>query len=197
MKRLLSFDVNDYTPWQRRTFYCCAFMFLLSVVLTTVGVVFMVLAECFGIKSVDLVPSVVLGGETLVGGVVGIVVAVSGIIGAKDPRKITVFFWIVTLYGLLELWDLASKISQGQVNPAAIITLAIAMFLVACAWNVRGQTGYFDNHPHPEDDPLRSADRAGALGHSRSKERSHPSGHARSKDLSHSDDGSQHLDEEE
>lgn len=149
--KLLSFDPKMYSPWQRRTFYCCAFMFVLSVVLATVGVVFVVLAEFFGIKSIDLMPSVVLGGETLVAGIVGIVVALSGIIGAKDPRKITLFFWIVTLYGLLELWDLASKISQGQVNPAAIITLVIAMFLVACAWNVRGQTGYFDNHPHPDD----------------------------------------------
>lgn len=151
MGKLLSFDPKKYSPWQRRTFYCCAFMFLLSVVLATVGVVFVVLAEFFGIKSIDLMPGVVLGGETLVAGIVGIVVALSGIIGAKDPRKITLFFWIVTLYGLLELWDLASKISQGQVNPAAIITLVIVMFLVACAWNVRGQTGYFDNHPHPGD----------------------------------------------
>lgn len=151
MGKLLSFDPEKYSPWQRRTFYCCAFMFVLSVVLATVGAVFVVLAEFFGIKSIDLMPGVVLGGETLVAGIVGIIVAVSGIIGAKDPRKITLFFWIVTLYGLLELWDLASKISQGQVNPAAIITLVIVMFLVACAWNVRGQTGYFDNHPHPGD----------------------------------------------
>lgn len=151
MGKLLSLDASDYTPWQRRTFYCCAFMFILALILTVVGIVFVVLAEFFGIKSFDLMPGVVLGGETLVAGIVGIIVAVSGIIGAKNPRKITVFFWIVTLYGLLELWDLASKISQGQVNPAAIVTLVIVLFLVACAWNVRGQTGYFDHHPHPDD----------------------------------------------
>ena len=92
MGTLLSFDPKKYSPWQRRTFYCCAFMFVLSVVLATVGVVFVVLAEFFGIKSIDLMPGVVLGGETLVAGIVGIVVALSGIIGAKDPRKITLFF---------------------------------------------------------------------------------------------------------
>ena len=75
MGKLLSFDPKKYSPWQRRTFYCCAFMFVLSVVLATVGVVFVVLAEFFGIKSIDLMPGVVLGGETLVAGIVGIVVA--------------------------------------------------------------------------------------------------------------------------
>lgn len=151
MTKLLSFDANDYTKWQARTFYCCLFMFVLSVVLTTVGIIFVVLAEFFGIKSSDLIPGLVLGGETLVAGLIGIAVALSGIIGAKNPRKITLFFWVVTLYGLLEMWDLASKISQGQLNPAAIISLIIVLFLVACAWNVRGQTGYFDKHPHPGD----------------------------------------------
>lgn len=149
--KLLSFDASKYSKWQTRMFYCCAFMFVLAVVMATVGAVFVVLAEFFGIKSADLIPGVVLGGETLVAGIVGIAVSISGIIGAKDPRKITLFFWIVTLYGLLELWDLASKISQGQLNPAAVITFIIVMFLVACAWNVRGQTGYFDNHPYPGD----------------------------------------------
>lgn len=111
MGKLLSFDPKKYSPWQRRTFYCCAFMFVLSVVLATVGVVFVVLAEFFGIKSIDLMPGVVLGGETLVAGIVGIVVALSGIIGAKDPRKITLFFWIVTLYGLLNfgIWPARSR----------------------------------------------------------------------------------------
>ena len=151
MRDLFSYDPSESTPWQRRTFYCCAIMFVLAVVLLTVGIVFVVLAEFFGIKSFDLMPGIVLGGETLVAGLIGIVVAISGIIGALDPKRITVFFWIVTLYGLLELWDLASKISQGQFNPAAIISLVIVLFLVACAWNVRGQTGYFDHHPHPDD----------------------------------------------
>lgn len=151
MGKLLSFKPSDYTPWQRRTFYCCLVMFVLSVVSLVLGIVFIVLAECFGIKSFDLIPNVVLGGETLVAGIVGVIVAISGIVGAKDPKKITLFFWIVTLDGLLELWDLASKISQGQVNPVAIVSLVIVLFLVACAWNVRGQTGYFDHHPHPDD----------------------------------------------
>lgn len=151
MKKFFSFDMSNYSPWQRRTFYSCALMFVIAVLLCVVGIVFIVLAEFFGIKSFDLIPSVVLGGETLVAGVVGIAVAISGIIGAKDPSKITVFFWIVTFDGLIALWDLASKISQSQLNPTAVLTLAILLFLVVCAWNVRGQTGYFDNHPHPGD----------------------------------------------
>ncbi|WP_251197599.1 hypothetical protein [Anaerotardibacter muris] len=150
--KLFSADKSSFTKWQRRTYYACVVMFALAVLLCVVGVVFMVLAEFFGMKSFDLIPSIVLGGETLVAGVVGLAVAISGLIGAKDPTKITLFFWIVSLDGLLALWDLASKISQGQLNPAAVLTLAILLFLVACAWNVRGQTGYFDQHPHPEDE---------------------------------------------
>ena len=85
--KLLSFDPKKYSPWQRRTFYCCAFMFVLSVVLATVGVVFVVLAEFFGIKSIDLMPGVVLGGETLVAGIVGIVVALLSLIHISEPTR--------------------------------------------------------------------------------------------------------------
>jgi hypothetical protein len=149
--KLLSFDVRKNSKWQARMFYCCAVMLVMAVLMTLIGATFVVLAECFGITSSDLVPGLVVGGETLVAGFIGIVAALFGIIGAKNPRNITVFFWIVTLYGLIELWDLASKISQGQLNPAAVIAFSIAMVLVVCAWNVRGQTGYFDKHPHPGD----------------------------------------------
>lgn len=151
MSKLLSFNREIYSPWQRRTFYCCLAMLIIGIIMSVVGAVFIILAEFFGMKSIDMIPGVVLGGETLVAGLIGIVVAISGIIGAKNPRQITFFFWIVTLYGLLEVWDLASKISQGQFNPAAVVTLVIVLFLAACAWNVRGQTGYFDHHPHPYD----------------------------------------------
>ena len=150
-------DTSQFSKWQRRTHYSCLVMLAIAVLLCAVGIAFIVLAEFFGMKSFELIPSVVLGGETLVAGVVGIAVAISGLVGAKDPTKITLFFWFVTLDGLLALWDLASKISQAQLNPAAVLTLAILMFLVACAWNVRGQTGYFDQHPHPEDEPTEEA----------------------------------------
>lgn len=32
-----------------------------------------------------------------------------------------------------------------------VVSLAVVLVYAACAWNVRGQTGYFDNHPHPND----------------------------------------------
>ena len=150
--KLFKADASQFSKWQRRTYYSCLVMFVIAVLLCVVGIAFVILAEFFGMKSFDLIPSIVLGGETLVAGVVGIAVAVSGLIGAKDPSKITLFFWFVTLDGLLALWDLASKISQSQLNPAAVLSLVILLFLVACAWNVRGQTGYFDRHPHPEDE---------------------------------------------
>ena len=147
MGKLLSFDPKKYSPWQRRTFYCCAFMFVLSVVLATVGVVFVVLAEFFGIKSIDLMPGVVLGGETLVAGIVGIVVALSGIIGAKDPRKITLFFWITLADAVLTAWAMASNLSSGIVDVTGIVSGLFIIALAVCTWQVRGQTGYFDDHP--------------------------------------------------
>lgn len=43
---------------------------------------------------------------------------------------------------------------DGQVDPAMVFSLVVVLVYAACAWNVRGQTGYFDNHPKPEDDEL-------------------------------------------
>ena len=34
------------------------------------------------------------------------------------------------------------------------MSLIIVLAFAACAWNVRGQTGYFDNHPHPDEEDI-------------------------------------------
>ena len=41
---------------------------------------------------------------------------------------------------------------MGILDPASLVSLAVTFTYAACAWNVRGQTGYFDRHPHPEDE---------------------------------------------
>ena len=83
-----------------------------------------------------------------------LIIALSGLWGAYNPRRITLFFWSAFLTALLSVWQVVSAWSMGQVDPAMVFSLVVVLAYAACAWNVRGQTGYFDNHPKPEDDEL-------------------------------------------
>ncbi|MEG1098155.1 MAG: hypothetical protein RSD80_04920, partial [Raoultibacter sp.] len=75
-----------------------------------------------------------------------------GLRGAKNPKKIALFFWIALIDAVLTAWSLVSSISQGLIDVTAIISGAVIVVLAICAWQVRGQTGYFDNHPMPEEE---------------------------------------------
>ena len=77
-----------------------------------------------------------------------------GLWGAYNPKRITVFFWLVVLDAVLSSWSTASAVSRGQIDPATTLSLIIVLAFAACAWNVRGQTGYFDNHPHPDEEDI-------------------------------------------
>lgn len=98
-----------------------------------------------------LLPDVRVGATTITSGVINLVVALSGLWGAHNPRKITFFFWAVFVNALMSSWAVASAWSMGEYDPAALTSVLVALTYAVCAWNVRGQTGYFDNHPHPDD----------------------------------------------
>ena len=102
----------------------------------------------------ELVPNITFGGSTVLSGVFNLIIALSGLWGAYNPRRITLFFWSAFLTALLSVWQVVSAWSMGQVDPAMVFSLVVVLAYAACAWNVRGQTGYFDNHPKPEDDEL-------------------------------------------
>ena len=56
-----------------------------------------------------------------------------------------------TNYAVL-LVSISYGAAVGMAGGQCMVDVGLAY--AACAWNVRGQTGYFDNHPKPEDDEL-------------------------------------------
>lgn len=88
-----------------------------------------------------------LGVTMIVSAVINVALAFLGIRGARNPRKIALFFWIVLLDAVLTAWSLASNISVGTLDPSSMVSGLFIIAVAVCAWQVRKQTGYFDNHP--------------------------------------------------
>lgn len=89
----------------------------------------------------------ILGVSAVVGAFLDVVIAFLGLRGARDPNKITLFFWIAFIDAMLTAWAMASNISQGTIDPASIGSALFIIGIAVCAWQVRAQTGYFDRHP--------------------------------------------------
>lgn len=81
------------------------------------------------------------------GALLNLVIGALGIRGAKDPRRITLFFWITFIDAMLTAWALASSVSYGSCDVTSLVSGLFVIALAVCAWQVRGQTGYFDIHP--------------------------------------------------
>ncbi len=107
--------------------------------------VFTSIEQAMGMAAQDAWTS--LGISAMVGSVINIVMALLGIRGAKNPCKITLFFWITLINAVLTAWALASNVSNGVIDPVSLVSGLFIIALAVCAWQVRGQTGYFDNHP--------------------------------------------------
>lgn len=151
-KQRISADGSSYTIWQLRTHWLCVALIVWSIVELGVGIGLFSLSFLGIFHLQEFVPTLNVGPYTIANGIVNLVVALLGLWGAYNPRRITVFFWLVIMDALLSSWSTASAVSQGQIDPATTLSLVIVLAFAACAWNVRGQTGYFDKHPHPEDE---------------------------------------------
>ncbi len=150
----ISADGTPYTAWQTRTHILCLVYLAWAAAEIALGVVFIAL-HLLGLPDpTDLVPLLSFGPSTVVSGLFNFAVALLGLWGAYNPQRITVFFWFAIVSAVLMAWQVASEWSMGRLDPASLVSLAITFTFAACAWNVRGQTGYFDNHPHPEDEEL-------------------------------------------
>lgn len=75
------------------------------------------------------------------------VIGLLGIYGAAHPHRIALFFWIAFADGLATAWALASRLSAGIVDVPSMVSGLFIIAIAVCAWQVRGQTGYFDVHP--------------------------------------------------
>ena len=150
----ISADGTPYTVWQTRTRILCLIYLVWALLEIAVGAGFLTIRSIGLFDPTELVPNITFGGSTVLSGVFNLIIALSGLWGAYDPRRITLFFWSAFLTALLSVWQVVSAWSMGQVDPAMVFSLIVVLAYAACAWNVRGQTGYFDNHPKPEDDEL-------------------------------------------
>lgn len=148
-KPRLSADGSPYTAWQERTRLLCLALIAWAMVELAVGCGIITLVSIGIIDPAVLFPNLRFGPSTVISGVLNLVVAAFGLWGAYNPRRITVFFWAVFLNALLNSWQVASAWSAGEYDPATTASLLIGLAFAVCAWNVRGQTGYFDNHPMP------------------------------------------------
>ncbi|MEG0070404.1 MAG: hypothetical protein RR671_00205 [Raoultibacter sp.] len=154
-------DGLPMTKWQVRLKWLCMIMIVWAVVDLLIGIAMIAFSylvnEGFsGLlgMGVDDVRSLflILGVASIVGAFVNVVLGFLGTRGAKNPQKIALFFWIALIDAVLTAWSAVSAASQGVADFAAIVSGAFIFALAVCAWQVRGQTGYFDNHPVPEDD---------------------------------------------
>ena len=153
-KQRISADGTPYSIWQTRTDWLCIALIAWAVLELSVGIGLFSLSILDIFHFQELVPTLSVGPATIANGVVNLVVALLGLWGAYNPKRITVFFWLVVLDAVLSSWSTASAVSRGQIDPATTLSLIIVLAFAACAWNVRGQTGYFDNHPHPDEEDI-------------------------------------------
>lgn len=147
----MSADGTPYTVWQTRTRVLCLVYAAWAVAEIGVGAGFLTIRAIGLFDPTELVPNITFGSSTVLSGVFNLIIALSGLWGAYNPRRITLFFWAAFLAALLSAWQVASAWSMGEVDPAMLFSSVVTLVYAACAWNVRGQTGYFDNHPHPSD----------------------------------------------
>lgn len=89
----------------------------------------------------------VVGAMAMVGACLNLVIGLLGIRGAKNPCRITLFFWITFIDAMLTAWALASSVSTGSLDLTSLVSGLFVIALAVCAWQVRGLTGYFDVHP--------------------------------------------------
>ena len=148
----ISADGSPYSVWQKRTRAFCVAIIVWALLEIAFGMGFLTAMEVFPIEMPWIVGQLALGPNTVVNGLFNLAVGILGVYSAYDPNKSAAFFWLVIINALLMVWDFASFWSLGKVSPSSVVSLCLVLFLAACAWNVRGQTGYFDKHPVPEDE---------------------------------------------
>ena len=127
------------TIWQVWLRRLCLFVIVWAIAEVLLGAALWG-AYLFARMVLDVEPSVLA--EPVVGAI-----GFLGLRGARNPRKITLFFWITFVDAMLTAWALASSVSAGTCDLTSLVSGLFVIALAVCAWQVRGQTGYFDAHP--------------------------------------------------
>lgn len=83
--------------------------------------------------------SIALGIGTIVGGVVNLIIALLGLRGAKNPRKIGVFFVLCIIGAVLGLISLGMSIAQGSFQWSSLVSLALIIVCAVLANSIKKQ----------------------------------------------------------
>lgn len=143
-------DGVPMTRWQLWLRRLCLFVIAWAVVELLLGAALWG-GYLFSLLVLDVEPAVlaepIVGAMAMVGACLNLVIGLLGVRGAKNPCKITLFFWITFVDAMLTAWALASSVSAGSCDLTSLVSGLFVIALAVCAWQVRGQTGYFDVHP--------------------------------------------------
>ena len=138
------------TIWQVWLRRLCLFVIVWAIAEVLLGAALWG-AYLFARMVLDVEPSVlaepVVGAMAMAGACLNLAIGFLGLRGARNPRKITLFFWITLVDAMLTAWALASSVSAGTCDLTSLVSGLFVIALAVCAWQVRGQTGYFDAHP--------------------------------------------------
>lgn len=138
------------TIWQVWLRRLCLFVIVWAIAEVLLGAALWG-AYLFARMVLDVEPSVlaepVVGAMAMAGACLNLAIGFLGLRGARNPRKITLFFWITFVDAMLTAWALASSVSAGTCDLTSLVSGLFVIALAVCAWQVRGQTGYFDAHP--------------------------------------------------
>lgn len=147
---LVGDDGVPMTAWQVWLRRLCLFVIVWAVAELLLGAALWG-AFLFARLALGIEPSVlaepVVGAMAMVGACLNLVIGLLGLRGARNPRKITLFFWITFVDAMLTAWALASSVSGGSCDLTSLVSGLFVIALAICAWQVRGLTGYFDVHP--------------------------------------------------
>ena len=139
------------TVWQVWLRRLCFVLIAWASVVVVCGIVlaafslFSALPSVFGVDVGAM--EYAIGGVTFAAALLNLVIGIIGVRGAEDPGRMALFFWIVLVDAVLTAWSLASSVSYGFFDPTSIVSGLFIILLAVCAWQVRGQTGYFEQHP--------------------------------------------------
>lgn len=147
---LVGDDGVPMTAWQVWLRRLCLFVIVWAVAELLLGAglwgAFLFARLALGIEPSVLAEPIV-GAMAMVGACLNLVIGLLGLRGARNPRKITLFFWITFVDAMLTAWALASSVSGGSCDLTSLVSGLFVIALAVCTWQVRGQTGYFDVHP--------------------------------------------------
>ncbi|WP_160942940.1 hypothetical protein [Eggerthella guodeyinii] len=143
-------DGTPMTTWQVWLRRLCLFVIVWAVAELLLGAALWG-GYLFGRMVLGAEPSVlaepVVGAMSMAGACLNLIIGFLGLRGARNPRKITLFFWITFIDAMLTAWALASSVSTGSCDLTSLVSGLFVIALAVCTWQVRGQTGYFDVHP--------------------------------------------------